>query len=177
MLHGDLRRQGPHAPRYPAARAREVLLRLRQIAYSDHRSPADRAVGIALRWAAGVEVPFHPPPGLVILTSGAAFVALARWAWAPAVGAFMGLFVIVGFIASSVIDGEGTGNLTGDADAGGVVGTVLQLVGVIAAFVAGVIAVKRDYRVARPWSHQIPAGRPARPASRCGRRAGGKGAP
>ena len=101
------------------------------------------AVGIAVLWASGVEFPFYPPPGLLILTGGAAFVAAAKWAWAPGVGAFLGLFVIVGFVLSSVISGAGTGNLTGAAGAGGVVGTVVQLAGVALALVAGSVAVVR----------------------------------
>ena len=111
---------------------------------------ATGAIGIAMLWASGVEFPFYPPPGLLILSVGAAFVALAKWPWAPAVGAFMGLFVVVGFVISSVVDGKGTGNLTGDAGAGAVIGTVLQLVGVTAALLVGLIAVKREYQVARP---------------------------
>lgn len=104
------------------------------------------AIGIALLWASGVEFPFYPPPGLLILTAGAVFVALARWWWAPAVGAFLGLFVIVGFVASSVVNGSGTGNLTGDAGLGGSVGSVLQLAGAAVALVAGVAAARRERR-------------------------------
>jgi len=55
------------------------------------------AVGIAILWAAGVEFPIYPPPGIIILLAGAIFVSLAPWPWAPAVGAFLGLFVTVGF--------------------------------------------------------------------------------
>jgi hypothetical protein len=58
------------------------------------------AVGIAILWAAGVEFPPYPPPGIVILLAGAIVVGLARWPWAPGVGAFWGLFVIVGFLIS-----------------------------------------------------------------------------
>lgn len=58
------------------------------------------AVGIAILWAAGVEFPIYPPPGIIILLAGAIFVSLAPWPWAPAVGAFLGLFVTVGFLAS-----------------------------------------------------------------------------
>ncbi|GAA1036998.1 hypothetical protein GCM10009557_49220 [Virgisporangium ochraceum] len=102
------------------------------------------AIGIAVLWAAGVEFPFYPPPGLLILGAGAAFVALARWRRAPAVGAFLGLFVLAGFVLSSVVSGAGTGNLTGDAGAGGVVGSVVQLAGAGLALVAGVLAVRRS---------------------------------
>jgi hypothetical protein len=107
------------------------------------------AAGIALLWASGVTFPFYPPPGLVILGVGAVFVALARWPWVPAVGAFLGLFVVVGFIVSSVVSGEGVGNLTGDAGVGGSVGTAIQLVGVIAALVAGAVATRHSYRSTR----------------------------
>jgi hypothetical protein len=107
------------------------------------------AIGIAMLWASGVAFPFYPPPGLLILTTGAVFVALARWPWAPGVGAFLGLFVIVGFVASSVVSGEGIGNLTGDAGVGGAIGTVIQLVGVVVALVAGAMATQRSYRTAR----------------------------
>ncbi len=110
---------------------------------------ATGAAGIATLWASGVEFPFYPPPGLLILASGAAFVGLAKWAWAPGVGAFLGLFVIVGFVLSSVVSGAGTGNLTGDAGVGGVVGTVIQLAGVVIALVAGSAAVRRGRRVER----------------------------
>jgi hypothetical protein len=41
------------------------------------------ALGIAILWASGVEFPIYPPPGLVILLAGAAFVGLAPWRWAP----------------------------------------------------------------------------------------------
>lgn len=101
------------------------------------------AIGIALLWASGVSFPFYPPPGMVVLGTGAVFVALARWSWAPLVGAFLGLFVIAGFVLSSVVSGAGTGNLTGDAGAGGVAGTVIQLAGSGLALVAGTVAVRR----------------------------------
>jgi hypothetical protein len=105
------------------------------------------AVGIALLWASGVEFPVYPPPGLLILGAGAVFVAVARrWRWAPGVGAFLELFVIVGFVLSSVVSGRGTGTLTGAAGIGGVVGTVIQLIGVAVALVAGVLAVRQEYR-------------------------------
>jgi hypothetical protein len=58
------------------------------------------AAGIAILWASGVEFPIYPPPGIIILLAGAIFVGLASWPWAPAVGAFLGLFITVGFVAS-----------------------------------------------------------------------------
>lgn len=100
------------------------------------------AVAIAILWASGVEFPFYPPPGFLILTAGATFVALAKWPWAPAVGTALGTSMIVGFVAS----GAGIGILTGDAGIGGSIGSVIQLVGMAVAVVAGVVAVKQEYR-------------------------------
>jgi hypothetical protein len=104
------------------------------------------AIGIAMLWASGVEFPVYPPPGLLILGSGAVFVATAKWRWAPGVGAFLGLFVIAGFVMSSVVSETGTGILAGSAGIGGVIGSVIQLIGVVTALVAGVLAVRQEYR-------------------------------
>ncbi len=100
------------------------------------------AVGIAILWASGIPFPFVIPPGIVILLGGAVFVGLARWRWAPAVGAFLGLFIIVGFLLSP----SGVPNLLGENGAGVVVGTVVQMVGVLVALIAGVAATWRNYR-------------------------------
>ena len=103
------------------------------------------AVGIAILWAAGVEFPVYPPPGIVILIAGTVFVALGRWAWAPAVGAFLGLFVAVGFLISPT----GMSNLTGEAGTGVAIGQAVQVVGVLTALVAGVVATRANYRRSR----------------------------
>jgi hypothetical protein len=99
------------------------------------------ASGIAILWASGVEFPIYPPPGIVILLAGAIFVALAPWRWAPAVGAFLGLFVTVGFVASG-----GPPNLVGRDGTSVAIGTWIQLLGVLTALVAGVIATRINYR-------------------------------
>ena len=99
------------------------------------------ALGIAILWAAGVEFPIYPPPGLVILLAGAIFVGLASWPWAPAVGAFMGLFVTVGFVISG-----SPPNLFGRDGTSVLIGTWIQMVGVVTALVAGVIATRINYR-------------------------------
>ena len=36
------------------------------------------AIGIAILWWSGVEFPFYPPPGIIILAAGTIFIALAR---------------------------------------------------------------------------------------------------
>ena len=59
------------------------------------------AVGIAILWGSGITFPVYPPPGIILLLAGTLFVGLVPWRWAPAAGALLGLFVIVGFLLSS----------------------------------------------------------------------------
>jgi len=96
------------------------------------------ALGIAFLWAAGVRFPIYPPPGLGILLAGAVFVVLAPWRWAPGVGAFMGLFVLVGMLISPT----GLPNLVGQAGASVQIGQAIQVVGVRTALIAGVVATR-----------------------------------
>jgi hypothetical protein len=100
------------------------------------------AVGIGILWAAGVPFPFYPPPGILLLVAGALFVALASFRWAPAVGAALGLFIIVGFLASA----SGIDNLTGVHGGSIATGAVIQVIGVVTAFVAGTLATTQAFR-------------------------------
>ena len=102
------------------------------------------AGGIAILWAAGQDFPFYPPPGIVILVVGALFVALTSWRWTPAVGAGLGLFVAAGFVASGLGGGDGFDNITGAEGAARAVGQMIQLVGVVAALVAGSLQIRSD---------------------------------
>jgi hypothetical protein len=99
------------------------------------------AMGIAILWASGVEFPIYPPPGIIILLAGAIFVGLATWSWAPGVGAFLGLFVTVGFVVSG-----GPPNLVGRDGTIVAIGTWIQMTGVLTALIAGVIATRTNYR-------------------------------
>jgi hypothetical protein len=62
--------------------------------------------------------------------------------WAPGVGAFLGLFVLVGFLVSPT----GRSNLLGEAGAGVAIGQAIQVLGVLTALTAGVIATRANYR-------------------------------
>lgn len=104
------------------------------------------AAGIGILWWAGIDFPFYPPPGLLILVAGAVFVALARMSWAAVIGPLMGIFMVIGFLASSGID-----NLTGGAGTGVAVGSAVQLVGVLFATAAGLVALRKESR--RPTVH------------------------
>ncbi len=100
------------------------------------------ALGIAILWAAGVAFPFVIPPGIVILLAGAVFVALAEWRWAPAVGAFLGLFVLVGFLISPT----GVPNLLGQHGMRVALGQGIQVIGVLTALIAGLTATRDTFR-------------------------------
>jgi hypothetical protein len=100
------------------------------------------AVGIGILWASGVEFPIYPPPGIIILLLGTVFVGLAPWRWTPAVGAFLGLFVLVGFLISPT----GLPNLIGENGTSVAVGQGIQQIGVITALIAGSAATRANYR-------------------------------
>jgi hypothetical protein len=112
------------------------------------------SAGIAILWASGVEFPVAIPPGLVILLAGALFIGLAPWRWATGVGAFLGLFVTLGFLISGGIpnlvggDGStffGTPNPIERDTLGTIIGTWIQLIGVLTALIAGMIATRNSY--------------------------------
>jgi len=100
------------------------------------------AAGIGVLWAAGIVFPFYPPPGMLIGVAGALFVLLARWRWGPAVGSAVALFFLVGFLASPT----GIDNITGNAGAGAMLGSVIQMLGVLTALGAGLVATRQSYR-------------------------------
>ena len=98
------------------------------------------ALGIALLWASGrIHWPIYPPPGIVNLLLGALLVALAPWRWAPAVGAFMGSILIVGFMLSG-----GPPNLLGHKGTTVAIGNWVMIAGGCTAMIAGVIATRSD---------------------------------
>jgi hypothetical protein len=100
------------------------------------------ALGIAILWASRVQFPVYPPPGIIILLAGALFVGLARWRWSPGVGAFLGLFVFVGFLISPL----GIPHILGEHGTARQLGQAIQVVGVLTALGAGVIALRGNYR-------------------------------
>ncbi|WP_327000244.1 hypothetical protein OHA72_34585 [Dactylosporangium sp. NBC_01737] len=117
------------------------------------------AAGIAVLWAAGVQFPVAVPPGIVILLAGAIFVGVARWRWAPAAGVVLGLFVAVGWAISPT----GWPNLTGRHGPTVAAGQAIQLIGVLTAVVAGLVALRRAGSSGRPAPRTPPAGHdPAR---------------
>jgi len=101
------------------------------------------AAGIGVLWAAGIEFPVAIPPGLVILLVGAVVVGLVHRPSAAAFGAFLGLFVLVGFLASPT----GIDNISGEEGAVVAAGQAVQLIGVITALTSGVVAFRAERRL------------------------------
>lgn len=101
------------------------------------------AAGIAILWAAGQSFPVYPPPGVIILVVGAVLVAAIRWRWMPLLAVGLGLFILVGFVVSSIGSGTGIDNLAGDHGVGRVIGQAVEIIGVLVAAVTGVRAVCR----------------------------------
>ncbi len=117
-----------------------------------YANPAGRALiaglglgglGLIIEVISGV--PGFPtvPPGPILLIAAAAFVALARWRWAPVVGLAPAVFITVG----NVVSASGTTGRLGDPHAfGPFAGTALVVLGLAVALVAGVAASRRALR-------------------------------
>jgi hypothetical protein len=100
------------------------------------------AAGIVIQIASGAEYPTIPP-GLIILLVAAGLVALgARWRWTPLVGVVVALFLLVGGALAPQARDQ-----LGDPGAVGVfLGTVIQLLALVVALIAGVAATRQSYR-------------------------------
>lgn len=101
------------------------------------------AIALVIQILTGV--PGFPPipPGPIILTGAALFVALAPWRWAPIVGFAAAVFLVVGLLLSE----SGTAERLGDpARFGPFMGTGLFLIGLLTALVAGAWATVRVFR-------------------------------
>jgi len=103
------------------------------------------ALGISILWWSGIAFPIYPPPGIIILLAGTLFVGLAPWQWAPGIGAFLGLFVIVGFLISPT----GIPYLLGQHGPAVQIGTLIEITGVLTALIAGLIGTQANYRTSR----------------------------
>jgi hypothetical protein len=98
---------------------------------------------VAIVWqiAAGVDYP-PVPPGIIILAVGAAVVLFVRAPWAPIVGIAVPLFLAIGATVATVVDDDNA--LRHVDDASPFAATVLQLVAVAVAFVAGVASFREQ---------------------------------
>jgi hypothetical protein len=100
------------------------------------------AAGIVIQIASGADYP-TVPPGLIILLAAAGLVALgARWRWTTIVGVVVPAFLLVGAVVAS----QARDQLGDPGQVGVFVGTVVQLLAMAVALVAGVAAAWRSYR-------------------------------
>jgi hypothetical protein len=100
------------------------------------------AAGIVIQIVSGAEYP-TVPPGLIILLVAAGVVALgSRWRWTALVGVIVSLFLLVGGALAAQVRDQ-----LGDPTRVGVfVGTVIQLLALAIALIAGVVAARQSYR-------------------------------
>lgn len=79
--------------------------------------------------------------GPIILVGVAALVAVGPWKWTPVVGALVGVGILAGaIIAPGLVD-----RLSNPGQAGGFVGTWVQVIGLLTAIVSGMLAVRENY--------------------------------
>jgi hypothetical protein len=100
------------------------------------------AAGIVIQIASGAEYPTIPP-GPLILLAAAGLVALAtRWRWTIIVGVIVSLFLLVG----GALAPQARQQLGDPTQVGVLIGTVIQLLALVVALVAGVAATRQLYR-------------------------------
>jgi hypothetical protein len=122
-----------------------TLSRLSRAARTEAAALAVAAVGIIIQIIGGVNYP-AVPPGLIILLAAAALVAFLPWRWAPVIGMLAGAFMVIGAIAAA----NARYDLTHPGHPGAFIGTWIQLIAVVVAVVAGVMALAvRNQRLAR----------------------------
>jgi hypothetical protein len=122
-----------------------TLSRLSRPARTTAAALAVAAIGIVIQIIGGVNYP-AVPPGLIILLAAAALVAFLPWRWAPVFGVLAGAFMVTGAIAAA----NARYDLTHPGHPGAFIGTWIQLIAVVVAVVAGVMALAvRSRRLAR----------------------------
>jgi hypothetical protein len=106
------------------------------------------AAGIIIQIVSGSDLYPTIPPGPIILIAGAALVALGPWRWTPVVGVVVPLFLLVGAAVAALNSSGFADQLSapGQAGAGIFAGDLVQLLGVITALVAGIVALRRRAR-------------------------------
>jgi len=122
-----------------------TLSRLSRPARTAAAALAVAAIGIVIQIIGGVNYP-AVPPGLIILLAAAALVAFLPWRWAPVFGVLAGAFMVIGAIAAA----NARYDLTHPGHPGAFIGTWIQLIAVVIAVVAGVMALAvKNQRLAR----------------------------
>lgn len=106
------------------------------------------ATGVVIQMISGVAYPTIPPVFFILLMP-AGLIAFGRWRWTPIIAALAGLFLINGLFASGA-----SARLFDLSQSGGSVGLWVQMLGVVVATVAGIIATIQNYRSRTPSIEQ-----------------------
>lgn len=106
-------------------------------------------LGILILYIAGV--PGFPkiPPGPIILIGAGLLVALLPWRWVSIIGLVVAIFVSVGFVANAGSAGQ---RLSAPGEFGPFIGTVVQVLGLVVALIASVVATVQVFQ-----SRTLPA--------------------
>ncbi len=102
------------------------------------------AAGVLTEFLSGVRGFPKIPPGPIILGVAALLVATLRWRWAPILGLAVALFIATGGVIATA-----NGSFRPPAEPGPIIGTAVQLLGLLIAIGAGGVAVAAAAR-ARP---------------------------
>jgi uncharacterized BrkB/YihY/UPF0761 family membrane protein len=101
------------------------------------------AAGVVIQIVSGHDYPTIPPVFFILLIP-AGLIALGRWRWAPVIAVLAGLFLTIGLFASGeyvrLFDRSQIGK------PGAPVGLWVQMLAVIVATVAGIVATLQNYR-------------------------------
>jgi len=98
------------------------------------------AAGVVIQIVSGHDYPLVPPVFFILLIP-AALIAVGRWRWTPAIAVLAGLFLTFGLFASGASHRLFDPSRLGDS-----VGLWVQMLAVIVAAIAGVIATLHNYR-------------------------------
>jgi hypothetical protein len=96
--------------------------------------------GVVIQIASGAHYP-RVPPVFFILLIPAGLIVFGRWRWTPVSAVLAGLFLILGFFASGK-----SRRLIDTISVGDSVGLWVQMLAVLVAVVAGIIATIYNYR-------------------------------
>lgn len=97
--------------------------------------------GVIIQIVSGADYPKIPPAFFILLVP-AGLIVFSRWRWAPVIAVLGGLFLTFGFISSGSLTRMLSLNNFGVAT-----GLWVQMLGVAAAFIAGIIATMQNYRI------------------------------
>jgi hypothetical protein len=96
--------------------------------------------GVVIQIASGADYP-RVPPVFFILLIPAGLIAFGRWRWTPVSAVLASLFLILGLLASG-----NSRRLINTSPLGDSVGLWVQMLAVLVAAVAGIIATIHNYR-------------------------------